>query len=597
MQRDAPGTNLRGPVVVAVMLTILGAAALAAGCIPFARLRAVIDSYAADGTADPYTPELHQRLAGVALCLGVGSLILAAVCCRWRVAIGRSMSQSMLRLRRDARVLRRWWRRTVREFQWPLLALTVAAFVIRLCFLRQPMRFDEAHTYNQYASQPWFVAVSKYDAPNNHVFHSLLVHGVTRILPESEASVRVVALIAGVLLVPGTMLLTAAIGSRRAAVLAGLMVCCSSPLIEYSTNARGYTLICLLTVAGWWAAVILQRHANVAAWVAWSLAATLGCWTIPVMIYPLAMQIAWLFWAAFRRSGRTPRLKHILLAGAVVGVATVLCYVPVIVVEGIGALVGNSYVAPLDADAFLHEAVGWISETAALLFRDLPAPAWVVFALGLVLALRRGARNRSLRTVAIATSLVLLVLVTTQRVLPFPRTWLFLIPLACTLSATGLAEWIERRPRCTERIVAIGALVVAFASPLISVRQTVLTSQETGTLPDARQIIEDLTEGLATGESIVAIPPASEPLRYYADRGEVDLRHFHWPGTEFAREDRAVVIVPKHPRQTLEGVLDALDLTPTLGQHRFVCWREYPSAWVYRIAPQEDPDPGRISQE
>lgn len=57
-----------------------------------------------------------------------------------------------------------------------LAVICVIGFAIRLRFLFQPMRYDEAFTYVRYASKPLYRGLSDYSFPNNHIFHTLLVH-------------------------------------------------------------------------------------------------------------------------------------------------------------------------------------------------------------------------------------------------------------------------------------------------------------------------------------------------------------------------------------------------------------------------------------
>ena len=56
-----------------------------------------------------------------------------------------------------------------------LACLTLFATILRLRFLLQPMRDDQAYRFLAYSSHPFYVALSFYNAPNNHLFHTLLV--------------------------------------------------------------------------------------------------------------------------------------------------------------------------------------------------------------------------------------------------------------------------------------------------------------------------------------------------------------------------------------------------------------------------------------
>jgi hypothetical protein len=462
---------------------------------------------------------------------------------------------------------------------------------VRVPYMSQPMRFDEAYTYNTYASQPWFVTVSKYDEPNNHVLHSLLVLVSTRVFGDAPWSVRLPAFLAGVLLLPATMLLAAQVGGRRSATLAGLLVATSSPLIEYSTNARGYTLVCFCAVCGWLLAVRLVRRCNRAAWAGWGGLAVVGCWTIPVMVYPLLMQLAWM--ECQHRTGVTRAAYGATYRRWLCGITgsaaalTLVCYLPVLLVSGPASLFGNGYVQALPVRQFLSGSIDWGLELVALLWRDVPVAIQFLFLAGLAFAMQncngwvRAARRTALGSLAAVGLLVLL-----QRVLPFPRVWLFLLPLGAVLIATGLVRLIRLVPSRPARIATFFMMIALVATcPLMNAlrRDSIRQSLETGTLPDAERIVYDLPGLLRPGEPVITASPSSAPLVYYARRAGLDMHHFDLPTADTASPVHAVVVVNRRHTETLTDVLRQLGLERRYGDLPFRLVREYPSARVYQL--------------
>ncbi len=576
-------------MLVGLVVTSGIAAALAA-LASFDVVRTRLDALAGDGSADPYTPALHHRLQVGLAAVGASLIVLGAILWRSRQRLAAIGS----RLREDFRRLTAWIRALSRGVTASLIVITVVAAAVRVPYLNQPMRFDEAYTYNAYSSQPWFVAISKYDAPNNHVLHSLLVLVSTRLFGDAPCIVRLPAFFAGVLLIPATMLLTAAVGGSRSATLAGLLVATSSPLIEYSTNARGYTLVCLCAVCGWLITVRLVRRCDGAAWLCWGVLAVIGCWTIPVMVYPLLMQLAWMECQCHtgvtkRAYGGTFRAWS---CGVIASAAatTLVCYLPVLLVSGPRSLFGNAYVQPLSFSQLLGGTGDWLRELVALLWRNVPLPVMVICLAGLVLALQNGngwvrqARRTALGSVSAAALLMLL-----QRVLPFPRVWLFLLPLAAVLIGVGLIRWIRFLPTRPLRVVAFFATIALVATwPLMnSIRNnSIRESLETGTLPDAEAIVRDLRGMLRPGEPVITVSPSSAPLAYYARRAGLDMHHFDRPATDSAPSGDAVVVINRRHPETLAGVLGQLGLERHYGDQQFRLVREYPSARIYRSASQ-----------
>ena len=114
------------------------------------------------------------------------------------------------------------------------------------------------------------MGVSAYDFPNNHIFYTFLAH-VAFILFGSEPWVlRLPALFAGVLIVPATYMTVRIFYDKYAAILSAGIIAASVPFIRYSTQARGYTLVCLVTLLVVSLAAYLLRHKNSHPGEAWS---------------------------------------------------------------------------------------------------------------------------------------------------------------------------------------------------------------------------------------------------------------------------------------------------------------------------------------
>src|SRR5205823_10426576 len=85
-----------------------------------------------------------------------------------------------------------------------LIVVTLGALGLRLAFVQQPMRYDEALTFNELASRPLYYGLSYYPDPNNHLLNTLLVHLAYVGLGNQPWVLRLPATLAGVLLVPAT---------------------------------------------------------------------------------------------------------------------------------------------------------------------------------------------------------------------------------------------------------------------------------------------------------------------------------------------------------------------------------------------------------
>ena len=95
----------------------------------------------------------------------------------------------------DAHALgRKIWNGAVRLARpgerWKLVALggvMLAGGALRVAALDAPMRYDESYTFQYHASRDVLNLVSDYTTPNNHIFHSLLVHCIYLLWGDSPA--------------------------------------------------------------------------------------------------------------------------------------------------------------------------------------------------------------------------------------------------------------------------------------------------------------------------------------------------------------------------------------------------------------------------
>src|SRR5512138_1549591 len=136
-----------------------------------------------------------------------------------------------------------------RPFWTPsLLGLVAIGTVLRLLYLRQPMRYDESVTYLYFAAGSWGHAVGSYTYPNNHVLHTLLVKACVIFFGNEPWVIRLPAFVAGIAMIPMTFSVGRRLFGSASAYVATGLVSASGALALYSTNARGYTMLCLATL-------------------------------------------------------------------------------------------------------------------------------------------------------------------------------------------------------------------------------------------------------------------------------------------------------------------------------------------------------------
>jgi 4-amino-4-deoxy-L-arabinose transferase-like glycosyltransferase len=328
-----------------------------------------------------------------------------------------------------------------------LLGLCGIGLAERIYFLNRPMRFDEADSFLTFASRPLYVAISWYSEPNNHLFHTLLMHFSWMLFGDHEWALRLPAMLAGMLTIPATYWATRYLYGKHEALIAAALVATASPLIRYSAEGRGYTITCLLFLLLLLASRDLLEHDRPPVWLIWAVLAALGLYTVPTMIFGIGTAAVWVACCGWRMVARTQRREwylHLAGALALTGVFTVTFYAPVLIASGWRSLTANSYVASKSFDYFIAHLPHNFADAWDMLTGDVPpALQWILasaFAAGIVF--HRGAA-RDPMPLPVAGAIGILPIEFAQRVLPYARVWLFLFPVFAAVTAAGL--WMAAR--------------------------------------------------------------------------------------------------------------------------------------------------------
>jgi uncharacterized membrane protein len=409
-----------------------------------------------------------------------------------------------------------------------LAAFFVIGLVERVRLLFRPFNFDEADTFSNFAARPLYIGVSWYPEPNNHLFHTVLMHYAFRLFGDQEWVLRLPALFAGALLTPLTYWVARSLYNKYAALIASAMVTAASFLIFYSVDARGYSIQCafflLLTIVSRY----LLGHDSRPAWLLWIIFATLGLYTIPTNLYAVATIASWMA-ITYYYSSLPGQLRHRLnglaVALGVAGAITALLYTPVLVGTGLHAAISNRY---LESKA-LSRVIAQLPHSFDAVWRmwtaEVPAPLVWVFSGGLAVSMLRHRRIASHRIpipIAFVVSVPLLVLA--QRVIPIERVWLFLLPLIAVMSAAGIADIISRVSNDEHRrsgLSMAAALSVLLFMSLPDVRGTRLLKGGQHPLDGIPKTVAWLKSHLQANDVVLIGNGARAPFEYYLRRSRI----------------------------------------------------------------------------
>lgn len=596
---------------ILIPLVLSGGLLLIASLLPFDWLKSVVDSLSKDGSMQMFTPHLYQRYR---LAMGILGAALLGMGVFW----GIRRSSVLGWIERGLAAISVWINGLVQDSQsffsdffhpgrdriplYGLLGVILIAAASRLAFVAQPVGYDESYTFVAFASHPLGFILSDYHVPNNHVFHTILVYIVYHLFGNSIWVIRLPALLAGILIVPATYLVAASFFEPMVALYSASMVAASSILIEHSTNARGYTLVCLFWLLILALAEYLRRKKNRPGWALLVLFSVLGLYTIPIMLYPFGIVMTWLFlsWLVKDENPAYGRgfITCLLLAGLITGILTILLYMPIFLNSGVASVTSNRFVAPLSWSGFTESIVGRIGATWREWNRDLPLWLSFLFLVGLAAGSVLERRLSNHRVPLLLTILLCLAgMLGLQRVAPWPRVWLFLLPIAWTWAWAGLfglfeLAWqrIKNSPEKSLQfhtwqraalVLAACVLTLALSLNVVSAKSPML-ARDTGTFGDAEDAALFLKTQLQPGDVVLVVSPLNYPLRYYFAHYDIPMQYLY-RRSQHPEFQRALVLVNPAYGQTLDSVLKDIEVQDLLDASTARVIHQYQGAIICEI--------------
>ncbi len=436
-----------------MLLVTTGVALFGVSYLPFELVKVKIDSYSLSGTADNFTIGLFKEIAFNLRIIAIVTIIAGGLLYTGRKRSLQYISNIFTSLISFLDELTRHFKEAVKKEDkihlYALFIIMLAAIAARLIFLFSiPMTADEAVTFYAYALKPLFVGLTNYSAPNNHLFHTFLVHISYLLFGSPVWAIRLPAFLAGILLVPASYIVIRIFYNKHAALLTAGFAASSMVLIEYSTLARGYTLICLFFLSILALATYLKQSRNPAAWLLFAILSALGFYTIPIMLYPFGIVVTWLFLSimsektAIRRSRLLTDLFVYLI---VTSVLTLILYAPVFAISGIKPIVANPWVTSKPWSYFITEFPLSLRSLWEEWNTDIPSVISLFMATGFFISLVFHKRLSVYRVPIIVAAVIWCIpVLIAQRVTPYTRVWLFLLPVYIGYASAGVIFLLSR---------------------------------------------------------------------------------------------------------------------------------------------------------
>ena len=452
--------------------------------------------------------------------------------------------------------LRAGWRHA-----WPaawserlaLLAVLAWATVLRVLFLREPIRFDEAASALYYGDRSLLHALGGMSGNANHSLASTSIWFAVRLLGWSEAAVRLPTLFCGVALCwvfyAGLRWYSGDVGTA----VSGAAVAAVSPwLVFFSVNARGYIWQTACTALLAFLVLAFLRGARIPAGALGSWAGALtaaGAFAVRSMLVPALGLFAWGALLAARQGVRREAARFHLAWAAGAAVLTLAVYSVAFAANGFTGLIGHVENLRQPRGVALAETAWAFSQAWPLLFGSLGGgAAWIAGAVLAAGSLRTWRRLIPFGALFAAVLLAGLAVTAVVRVGLYPRV---LLPLSAVLipALAIAAQGVPRRLRW----VLLALLLAGY--PALWLRQDLLrVRNSTGDIPAARPLAVELLGRSDLKESLLVLPPLQDVgVAFYFRQASMPRSGIHGYGLGLQPERhcayrQALVFVPEGSR-------------------------------------------------
>ena len=371
-----------------------------------------------------------------------------------------------------------------------LTVITLIGAVLRVFFVFDPVRYDEAYTYLNFVRLPLITTLTDYSLPNNHILHSILAKASVLLIGDSEFGLRFVALLFGVLMIPLTWYVARLYVSQRLVLLVSLCVAFSHYAIFYSVNARGYTLSAFLLLVG---TLVLQHclsDRTLKSPILLAIVSALALFTVPSNApFILTLYLVW-FLAVI--SNRFVRWYAFFLSGFFGILSTLLLYGGVIVRSGLGQITNNDFVARLSYHEFFSRLATSLNEWITSFTLDTPLLLAVILLGFFVVGWWTSVKARQIPGLLFVVTGIWLVVFAQ---LPPSRVLFPLLPFFYVLVVQGFLVTYARFSRfaAASHYYSYGAGLLMVATTFFS-HFCISSLPETGYFPDHRAACEKIHE-------------------------------------------------------------------------------------------------------
>lgn len=301
------------------------------------------------------------------------------------------------------------------------LSISISILIILASQVLLPTFVDEASTFNSFTSKSIFISWVYYPTANNHVLYSMLTN-LFSLLPISDLfAVRLPNLLIFLLTIFHVNHLLKTLAVSNAIRLLPVLFLSFYPAWQYSVYGRGYLLYMLSFIILLDSLIIYLRTRKLNYFWYAAVAGIMGCATIPSFLYALIFVPVVLY--AFDLIKSKDVITGVRLY-AVIGLGTLLFYLPLLMISGIENVVSNPYVKAYPRSQVLQELLPYMLGLNAYLI----GLSGFIIILILIVWVKKSLKDVNWLRLAVIILFPVFIMLIHARI-PFYRTWVFMLPI------------------------------------------------------------------------------------------------------------------------------------------------------------------------
>lgn len=401
-----------------------------------------------------------------------------------------------------------------------LIGFTLVGVILRIYYSDQPMRSDEGATYYYFVSGPLYRSFI-YLEPNNHVLHTLLARISIGIFGNQAYFLRLPAILSGLICLPLIFSVSQKIIGEKSGFAAMALMAIYPVIILFDTQARGYSLVNLFTLSGVFIALLLIDGISKTKQFLLAVNTAFGLFVMPSFLFPAAGIFIFLGVSlCIQAKNCHYKVFRVIFPIIILAIIfTFILYTPVVLASGgIDKIIANETLLPLSWEAFFSSTPHHLLQT---LIRNTQGVSilvlWVsvlILLIGIIWLLKE--KKNKLLLLLLSMIVGSFCIYIAKRSIPFPRTWLFFLPMIFLLFDAGFSALTEKLSLLFRNILSWLVVGVFGFMALSHIPKNTLQKFNTfGTFENAEEAGIWISERLNSIEGMQFIYPARYTTLYY----------------------------------------------------------------------------------